>query len=154
MATKKILIPYNFTNPDQKAADFVIHTFSHVEDIEITLFHAYIPLPPIEAMRSTVMQKIESNLSYLQQKINEQEEELISVREKLVESGFSEEQVNYVFDPKEKDIASHIIDLAREKKYDTIVLNRRSGRMTRFFTISTYVKVAGSLSDVVVCLLT
>lgn len=39
MASEKILLPYNFTGYDQRALDFVIRTFSHLKDVEVTLFH-------------------------------------------------------------------------------------------------------------------
>lgn len=58
MAKQKILLPYNFTEMDQKAADFAIRTFSLQEGIEITLFHAYTPLPAIETDSGTVMGRL------------------------------------------------------------------------------------------------
>lgn len=43
MATQKILVTYNFTSYDQKALDFVIRTFVHLKDVEITLLNVYTP---------------------------------------------------------------------------------------------------------------
>jgi len=47
MARQKILIPYNFNASDSKALDFLVNTFSHREDVSITLFNDYTPLPEI-----------------------------------------------------------------------------------------------------------
>ncbi len=52
MASEKILLPYNFTGYHQRALDFVIRTFSHLKDVEVTLFHTYTPVPEID-MRET-----------------------------------------------------------------------------------------------------
>ena len=75
MAGQKILLPYNFTSFDQKALEFVINTYSSLKDAEITLFNAYMPVPKIEMRDSPIMQKMTGNLSYLSQRINEQEAE-------------------------------------------------------------------------------
>jgi len=48
MASEKILLPYNFTGYDQRALDFVIRTFSHLKDVEVTLFHTDTPVPEID----------------------------------------------------------------------------------------------------------
>jgi len=45
MARQKILLPYNFTQNDRKALNFVIRTFPKGTEVEITLFNAYIPAP-------------------------------------------------------------------------------------------------------------
>jgi len=41
MAGKRLLLPQNFTPNDRKALDFVVDTFGQLEDVEVTLFHAY-----------------------------------------------------------------------------------------------------------------
>ncbi|MBC8463718.1 MAG: hypothetical protein H8D61_01940 [Deltaproteobacteria bacterium] len=73
MATQKILLPYNFTNYDQKALDFVVRTFVHLKDVEVSLFHTYTPVPEIEMRESPVMYKLKDSLNYLSQRIKEQE---------------------------------------------------------------------------------
>jgi hypothetical protein len=54
MATQKLLLPYNFTRLDQRALDFVINTFGKQEEIEVTVFNAYTPVPEIETADSSV----------------------------------------------------------------------------------------------------
>jgi hypothetical protein len=154
MASQKILLPYNFTNYDQKALDFVIRTFVHLEDVEVTLFNSYTSVPEVKTNDSPVMDKLKGNLTYLSQRIREQEEGLKVAKRNLLENGFSEDQIHYVFKPRNKDIAGEIIDLALSGRYDLIVINRKPGKITRFFTGSVLNKVASVLKDITICLVT
>jgi hypothetical protein len=154
MATQKILLPYNFTIYDQKALNFVIRTFAHVEDVEVTLFNSYTSVPEIKTNDSPIMDKLKGNLTYLSQRIREQEEGLRVAKRNLLENGFSEDQIHYVFKPRNKDIAGEIVDLALSGRYDLIVINRKPGKVTRFFTGSVLNKVASALKDTTICLVT
>ena len=152
MATQKLLLPYHFTHLDQKALDFVIDTFSKSENITVTVFNAYTAIPEIDTAATSVTGKLKGSLSYLSQKIKENEMALNEVKDKLVEGGFPEKQVNCIFRPRKKDIASEIIDLVNSDHFDTIVLNRKHARVTRFFSGSISHKVVISLKDVTVCI--
>jgi len=152
MAIQKILIPYNFTQIDQKAIDFVIETFSHLRDIEVGVFNAYTAAPEIETDASLITGKLKSSLSYLSQKILEKGTELDSVKQKLILSGFTESRIETIFKPRKKDIASEIIQLALDRKYDVIVLNRKHSRATRFFSGSVSHKIVMSLKNTAVCI--
>jgi hypothetical protein len=154
MASQRILLPYNFTNYDQRALDFVIRTFAHLEDVEVTLFNSYTSVPEIKTNDSPIMDKLKGNLTYLSQRIREQEEGLKVAKRNLLENGFSEDQIHYVFKPRNKDIAGEIIDLALSGRYDLIVINRKPGKVTRFFTGSVLNKVASALKDTTICLVT
>jgi hypothetical protein len=154
MASQKILLPYNFTNYDQKALDFVIRTFAHGKDVEVTLFNAYTSVPEIETNNSPIMDKLKGNLTYLSQRIREQEEGLRVAKRNLLENGFSEDQIHYVYKPRNKDIAGEIIEQALNGQYNLIVINRKPGKVTRFFTGSVLNKVASALKDTTICLVT
>ena len=154
MASQKVLLPYNFTSYDQKALDFVVRTFVSLKDVEVTLFNAYTPVPEISASDSPVMDKLRGNLTYLSQRIREQEECLKVAKRNLLENGFSENQIHYVFKPRKKDIAGEIIDIASHGQFDLIVINRKPGKVTRFFTGSVLNKVASALKDTTICLVT
>jgi len=154
MAATKILVPYNFSILDQKAIGFVIRTFVHLEEVEITLFHVYTPVPELEAQETSVMGKLKGNLSYLSQKIMQQESELKAVKEKLVQNGFAESLTRTVFKPRKKDIASEIVELASSDQMNVIVLSHKSGKATRFFTGSVFSKVVSALKDTSVCVVT
>ena len=152
MASQKILLPYNFTSHDQKALDFAIRSFAHQKDVEITLFNAYTPVPEIEVRGSPVMETMRGNLGYLSQKIKEQEDELKVVRNKLLEKGFSKDRIHTVFEPKKKDIAGDIVNLALKGRFNVVVLNRKPGKITRFFAGSVFNKVVTSLKEATVCI--
>ena len=151
MATQKLLLPYNFTRFDQKALDFVINAFGKLEKLEVTVFNAYTPVPEIETSAASVTGKLKGSLSYLSQKINEQETELNTIKQKLVDNGFADGQVHTVFQPRKKEVASEIIDIATKNNFDIIVISHKPGKATRFFTGSRYSKVISALKDVTVC---
>jgi nucleotide-binding universal stress UspA family protein len=152
MVIQKILVAYNFTNLDQKALDFVTSAFGHIESVEITIFHAFTPVPEIETQPSVVTGKLKGSLSYLSQQIMQRENDLKRVTEKLAENGFDASRINTVFKPRKKDIASEIISLTRDTKFDAIVLNRKAARVTRFFSGSVSNKVVMTVKDTAVCI--
>ena len=151
MATQKLLLPYNFTRFDQKALDFVINAFGKLEELEVTVFNAYTPVPEIETSAASVTGKLKGSLSYLSQKINEQETELNTIKQKLVDNGFADGRVHTVFQPRKKEVASEIIDIATKNNFDIIVISHKPGKATRFFTGSRYNKVIAALKGVTVC---
>jgi nucleotide-binding universal stress UspA family protein len=152
MAIQKILVAYNFTNLDQKALDFVTSAFAHIEGVEITVFHAFTPVPDIETQASVVTGKLKGSLSYLSQQILQRENDLKKVTAKLAENGFDESRIHTVFRPRKKDIAGEIISLTRDTKFDAIVLNRKASRVARFFSGSVSQKVVMTLKDTTVCI--
>jgi hypothetical protein len=152
MVAQKILLPYNFTTLDQKALAFVNSTFGHLEGVEITLFHAYTPLPEIEAESTSVMGKLKGNLGYLSQKIMQQETELKAVAEKLLQTGYAQNSIHTVFKPRKKDIAAGIIELVTKDKFNVVVINHKPGKASRFFTGSVFSKIVSALKDTTVCI--
>jgi len=148
----KILLPYNYTRFDKKALDFVIHTFADKKEIEITLFNSYTPAPNIEMQGSPIMEQMKDNLSYMTQRVKEQEIELQGIRTTLLEKGFPDNQVHIVFTPKKKDVAGDIIDLMKTARFNMVVLNRKPGKIARFFSGSVSSKVMAALKDTTVCI--
>jgi nucleotide-binding universal stress UspA family protein len=151
MAIQKVLLAHNFSSLDQKAIEFAANAFAHIQGVEITVFHAYTPLPDIEAEANLVTGKLKGSLNYLSQQILQRENDLKAVTEKLVGSGFAAERVHTVFKARKKDIATEIISLSRDG-FDAIVLNRRATRVTRFFAGSVSHKVIMNLKDTTVCI--
>ena len=152
MAIQKILVAYNFTNLDQKALDFVTNAFVHLEGVEITIFHAFTPVPDIETQSSVVTGKLKGSLTYLSQQVMKRENDLKRVTEKLAANGFDESRIHTIFKPRKKDIATEIISLTRETKFDAIVLNHKIARVARFFSGSVSNKVVMTLKDTAVCI--
>lgn len=147
MSGHKILVPYNFTSNDEKSIDLVVQKFGQQKDAQVTLFHVYIPVPNIDVSDKTVMARMAGNLSYLHQKINDLEAEIIKARGRLITEGFSEDRVNYVFKPLEKDTAQEIIDHANKGKFTAIVLNNSPASIRKFFTVSVSKKVTNALKN-------
>jgi hypothetical protein len=154
MASQKVLVPYNFTDHDGKALDFVIQRFADEESIEVTLFNAYVSVPKIEFRDSPIMEKISQNLAFLQQKIHAQEAEIRKARQKLLQNGFSKDRVHYIFRAIKKDVAQDIIDLAIDSGFDVVVLNRNPSKITRFFTRSVSNIVINTLKEIEVDVVT
>jgi len=152
MDDPKILFPYNFSAYDKKALDFVCRTFPDKKESQVTLFHAYTPVPPIEMHGSPIMEQMKDTLSYLSQRVNEQQDALQTIKSQLLGKGFSEDNIDIVFEPKNKDVASDIIELAQDGQFNVVVLNRKPGKIARFFTGSISSKVVAALTNVTVCI--
>ena len=154
MARHKILLPFNFTEMDRKAVDFVIRTFSHQEHTEITLFHIYTPLPAIETDSSTVMGRLTAGMQYLSKQMDEKEKGLEETKAYLLKNGFADRQVNYIFRARTKQLADEIKETVKKGDFSMVVLNYRPYRITRLFIQSVHSKVISSLKGVTVCIVT
>ena len=152
MDIQKVLLPFNFTPNDYKAVEFVIRTFAHLTDLELTVFFAYTPVPEIETQDASVMRKLKGNLNYLGQKVMQQEAELKKVQEKLIQSGFGESRVKTVFKARKKDIAAEIVEQAARDHATVIVINHKPAKATRFFTGTVFSKVVNAVKNITVCI--
>ena len=153
MDAQKILLPYNFSQYDQKALAFIIRTFGIHENTEVTIFHAFTPLSEIEASdHQSAAAKLKRRLSYLTQELSEREMALQEVRQYLINEGFHRDHVRYVFKSRKGEISAAIIEQTKEEDYDVIILNHQPGKVTRFFTGSVYNKLVTSLRDITICI--
>jgi len=152
MAEQRIFFPYNFSPTDQKALDFIIKTFGHLENADITIFHVFTPISEIEATdHQSATAKLQQRLSYLTQELTERELALQELRTQLIQNGFDRDRVRYIFKSRKKEVALAIIDQCEEEHYDIVVLNHKPGKVTRFFTGSVFIKVVTALQDTTVC---
>ena len=153
MVAPRILLPYNFTTYDEKALDFVIKTFANQKDAKITLFYTYTPLPELD-MESPVLKQMKGAVRSLSKELSEKETGLESARESLLRSGFSADQVDYIFKKRVKSIADEIIETASKGHYTVLVLSRQPGKATRLFARSVHNKVLAVLKNVTICIAT
>jgi uncharacterized protein (UPF0335 family) len=154
MANQKILLPHNFADYDHRAMDFVIRTFANQRGVDITLFNSYTPLPEIAIHETPVLDKLKGNMNFLSQQIKEQENAIKEAMQQLVQNGFSEKQVRYIFRARRKDTAGEIIDLALSEHFDLIIINHKPGKIKKFFTGSVFNKVVDALKETAVCVVT
>jgi len=154
MATQKILLPYNFTEMDKKAVEFVVKIFGKTKDCKITLLHVYTPLPNVETDSSTVMGRLSASMQFLSQQQREKEAALLEVKEHFKERGFAEAQLDHIFKSRSRPLAEEIIDTTTGGRFDVIVLNSRPYRITRLFIQSVHNKVITALKNVVICIVT
>ena len=86
--------------------------------------------------------------------MEDHEESLKQAGRKLVEQGLSSYQIHYIFKPRKRGLALEIIDLVNAMGINVLVINRRPGKVSRFFTGNVFDKVAAELRDVAVFLVT
>ncbi len=132
----KILIPYNFTLNDEKSIDFVGNRYARRKEVEITLFHAFTPVPEIDIRDNPIMNKMIRNTSYLRGQQDEQKNALEAARQKLIEYGFAGRHIDCRYIPVRQDIADDIIWLWKTEKFDVVVLNRNPGNIINYFSRS------------------
>ncbi|RLB43568.1 MAG: hypothetical protein DRH12_02675 [Deltaproteobacteria bacterium] len=153
MAKQKILVPYDLRHCEKRVLDFLINSFSSSRDIALTLFHCYAPLPEIDTDSSAVLGRLQDTMRSLKEELRKKESGLKWARTYLLKSGFSNEQVDYIFKPLEKDISYEIIEVVQSKGYDMIVLCRSPGRIARLLGRSVSYKLLSTLKDVAVCII-
>lgn len=132
----KILIPYNFTQKDEKALDFVGQRYGERKGVEITLFHAFTPVPEFDTQTDPIMSKVTRNTSYLSFQQDEQKNALEAAKQKLMNYGFAGHHIHCLYTPVRRDIADDIIGLWKAGEFDAVVLNRNPGNIMNFFSRS------------------
>ncbi len=154
MGVQKILMPYNFTAYEGRALDFIIRTFAYRKDSKITVFYTYTPLPEIDLKASPELRKMSAGLSILSAELKKKEDGLISAKKHLLENGFSDDQVDYIFKERRKDIADEIIDMVLSGHYDILILTPTLAKIKRLLARSVHDKVLRTLNGITICLAT
>lgn len=144
--TKKILIPYNFTSNDEKSLDFITSRYLNDQQVHLTLYHAYQPVPEISSKNDPIMNRMNQNMAYLRKILSDQEEEFQQVKASLTQKGFSSTDIECVFTPLKEELATDIINQARTRHCDAVVLNRNPSNIINYFTKSISKTVSNSLA--------
>ncbi len=131
-----ILIPYNFTANDEIAVDFVGQRYAKRKEVEITLFHAFVPVPEFDPRSSPIMDKVIQNTSYLRVRQDGEKHALEAARQALVNYGFAAHHIHCLYQPVRQDIAGDIIRLWKKGKFDVVVFNRNPGNIINYFSRS------------------
>ena len=132
----KILVPYSFMPNEQKSIDFVGHRYSKRHEVEVTLFHAYTPVPEMDVGNSPIMHKVIQNASLLLLQQDERKNALEEARGQLMNHGIAGHNIHCIFRPVRVDIATDIIQLWKEEKFDVVVMSRNPGNIVNFFSRS------------------
>jgi len=154
MAGKRILVPYNFTDYDERALHYVIRTFAGQKAVHVTLLHAYTALPELDSYSHASLGKLKTTMASLWKDVRENEAELKRVTEDLVDSGFEKGQVDYLFKPRSKNIGSEIVEEARKGDYDTVVIAQKPRKASRAFTRKIHDVLIAELHDTEIVIIT
>ncbi len=138
----KVIIPYNFSANDAKSMDFVTSNYLGREDVHLALFHGYQPVPVINSLNNPIMDKMNQATSHLRKQLNDQERMLAAVKQQLVAKGFRPQQIDCLFVALKEDLASDLIRLIINEKYDAVVLNKNPGNIINYFTRSLSGRIA------------
>jgi len=138
----KILIPYNFTGHDEKAVDFAGYRYGEASDVSISLFHAFTPIPEIDARNNPIMDRMNQSIHYLRQRQEDLKSALGKAGERLFNFGFTPADIHCLFKPLKKDVANDIILLWEAEKFDFIVMSRTPGNIINYFSRSTSERIS------------
>ncbi len=153
MAARKILVPFNFAPKDEKALHFVIKQFSGDRYSEVTLFHVYQPIPEIDGYDPS-LRRLRATMASLSGELRLQENKLKEIIRDLIDSGFMEDQLKYIFRPKKKSIPEEIVNIVNELHYDTLVLTTNPKRLAYSFGKSVHDYAINNLKNVLICIIT
>ena len=154
MPGKKILVPFNFTEYDEKALHYVLRNYAGNKWAYVTLFHVYTPLPETKGFSDTTLSRLSSTVAAMAGEIREKEAELKKTVQDLIQSGFAEEQLDYIFKQRQKSIGQEVVEIVLEKGYDTVVLTSRPAKMKHAFTRNVHDKLLTTLKDKEICIIT
>ncbi|PKN66156.1 MAG: hypothetical protein CVU57_08250 [Deltaproteobacteria bacterium HGW-Deltaproteobacteria-15] len=154
MATMNVLIPYNFTVHDGKAVEFTVNVFSHLEDVRVTLFHTYIPVPQIDMTGSPELGKMKSGLLYLTEEIRKKEAGLNAALHYLERSGFPRSHLAFILKKRERSTIDEIIAAILEGHHKIVVLSITPGKVSRLFARSLHDQLMNAVKEIVVCVAT
>ena len=157
---RKVLVSFTFSMVDQKILEFVSRTFTDREGVKITLFSSYLPLPEdspdfskaLGSWPAAIGETILHNR--IEKQLLEYENMLKKTKEHLVELGFLEESVDYLFQQISKDEAEQIIEIVQNGGYQVVVLGFRQSKIRRIFTKNIYQRIMTALKDVAICVIT
>jgi hypothetical protein len=116
------------------------------------LFHAYTPLPDLDVSANPEIRKTMSGLSYLKNELAEKENGLKAICQRLVQGGFAQDRVDYVFKKKVKGHTEEIVAMAKEGRYGVLVLGRKPGVVSQFFSRNAHERLLSMLPGVAICI--
>lgn len=153
MAGNKILVPFNFTDYDERVLHHITMIYAGVPRITLTLFHVYTPLPEIDTYGHPGLSRLKGTMASLSAEERKKEREMKQIIEDLYQAGFLKDQLNYIIKPRQKSVGAEIVDIVLKESYDTIVMSRQPGKITRAFTRNVHDKLLSSLKDITISII-
>jgi len=154
MAGFKVLVPYDFKPYEEKALDLLVNAFGNQKEVKITLFNAYTPLPEVDMDASPELEKMRAPMVSLSEELRRKEDGLKSAKMHLIENGFTEDQVDYIFKKRDKDLVQEIAETLLHGHYRVVVLSRRPAKVSRLFSRSVHSRLLSLVKDIIVCIAT
>ena len=91
-------------------------------------------------------------MTSLSEELRGQERYLKEGREELLKKGFSDDQVDYIFKAREKDVTNEIAETAMKGGYQMVLLSRNPTKITRLFGRSVSSKLLATLKNTTICI--
>ncbi|MBW1790137.1 MAG: universal stress protein [Deltaproteobacteria bacterium] len=154
MAGKRILVPFNFTDYDERALHYIIRTFAGEKAVHVTLLHVYTPLPELDAYANPVLGRLKSTMASMWKEVREKEQDLKRVKEDLLENGFHGNQIACVFKPRTKSIGREIVEMAHSGNFDAVIITQKPGKATHAFTRKAHDALLSELRDTEIVIIT
>ncbi len=153
MFRKKILIPYSFSQRDEKSIHYAIKNYAGDNTIFLSILYLHAPIPKVGTFtlgRENLIKKMGKEIIDFRQK----EDELFKVKEQFLENNFNSDQVEILFLEKKNSVAKDIVEIVTQGKFTTIVLNRSPGKRIATFSESVSLKIISSLKGREIIILT
>jgi hypothetical protein len=154
MAGKRVLVPFNFSDYDERALHYVIRNYAGQPWAYVTIFHAYTPLPQLDGYTNPSVRRVKSSMAAMWREVREKEQDLQNVLQDLLVSGFSKDRLDYIFKARDKSIGEEIAQACREREYHTVVLCRKPGKASGILSRSVHDRLLSSLRDKEIVIIT
>ncbi len=131
MQEKKVLVPHNFTEQDEKALDYTTRIFARRPETVITLFHLYTPLPRTDKLEPGIKDARSNTAALIKQNIRDKEQELQKLAQTMVQSGLNPDQIKIKLKARRKSVGKELLEVVEQGAYDTVVVSVNRAKSPR-----------------------
>jgi nucleotide-binding universal stress UspA family protein len=135
---KKVLIPVDKSRSSLQAVRYVAHAASFIKDLHCVLFHVQAPVSLYLKEEAARDQHVRAQLNKTIKKNEAAAMAILSrLESEMVDAGFANDRISLVTRPRELGLAQDVIEYARKKMLDAIVVGRRGKTgIQKFFDAS------------------
>ena len=144
MKWNKVLLAYSCSPNGLRVVDYVGKMYRHMKGVTVTLFYVYGKLPDYaDFIDAPNTGKLKIAIANLENQRDEERRHMELSKKRLMDMGFTEDQIKIKFVGKKTNVAKQIIDEVKKGGYGTVVIGRRGrGNFTSM--------VFGSVSNAVI----